>query len=267
MSRVRWLELLGGDGRMEARDDALPALLAVDDVLLGGRADDLLAGVRVRVRLAGRPSSAATATSSSSAPAWWRPPFCSPARSPACSPRSSGGSSRSPTTRSSRPRLTCTSSSPPRRPGSRARPASTAARRCSSRSRSGSTRRWGMLLVPLIGFLTGLGFALFGIWVSAIVPVDRLVQLHHLGGAHSAVPRRRHVLPDRPACPTGHGRSHRSTRSTTASQLVRHAAFGLQPLDDLYHAGALTVFAAPDGVPGRAQDAGPADRLTRRVVR
>ena len=25
---------------------------------------------------------------------------------------------------------------------------------------------WGMLLVPLIGFLTGLGFALFGIWTS-----------------------------------------------------------------------------------------------------
>jgi lipooligosaccharide transport system permease protein len=29
---------------------------------------------------------------------------------------------------------------------------------------------WGMLLVPFIGFLAGLGFALFGIWVSAIVP-------------------------------------------------------------------------------------------------
>ncbi|MDH2428849.1 ABC transporter permease [Sphaerisporangium sp. TRM90804] len=28
----------------------------------------------------------------------------------------------------------------------------------------------GMLLVPFIGFVTGLGFALFGIWVSAIVP-------------------------------------------------------------------------------------------------
>jgi lipooligosaccharide transport system permease protein len=29
---------------------------------------------------------------------------------------------------------------------------------------------WGMLLVPFIGFLTGLGFALFGILVSASVP-------------------------------------------------------------------------------------------------
>jgi lipooligosaccharide transport system permease protein len=29
---------------------------------------------------------------------------------------------------------------------------------------------WGMLLVPFIGFVTGLGFALFGILTSAIVP-------------------------------------------------------------------------------------------------
>lgn len=29
---------------------------------------------------------------------------------------------------------------------------------------------WGMLLVPLIGVLTGFGFACFGIWCSAVVP-------------------------------------------------------------------------------------------------
>jgi lipooligosaccharide transport system permease protein len=29
---------------------------------------------------------------------------------------------------------------------------------------------WGMLVVPLVGFLTGLGFALFGILASAVVP-------------------------------------------------------------------------------------------------
>ena len=33
----------------------------------------------------------------------------------------------------------------------------------------GLTPTWGMLLVPFIGTLTGLGFALFGMWVSAIV--------------------------------------------------------------------------------------------------
>lgn len=29
---------------------------------------------------------------------------------------------------------------------------------------------WGMLAVPFIGFLTGLGFALFGMWMSGVVP-------------------------------------------------------------------------------------------------
>lgn len=33
----------------------------------------------------------------------------------------------------------------------------------------GLTPTWGMLLVPFIATLTGLGFALFGMWVSAIV--------------------------------------------------------------------------------------------------
>jgi lipooligosaccharide transport system permease protein len=28
----------------------------------------------------------------------------------------------------------------------------------------------GMLLVPFIGFVTGLGFALFGVWVAAVMP-------------------------------------------------------------------------------------------------
>ena len=33
----------------------------------------------------------------------------------------------------------------------------------------GLTPTWGMLLVPFIGFITGLGFAFFGMWVSAII--------------------------------------------------------------------------------------------------
>ena len=31
----------------------------------------------------------------------------------------------------------------------------------------GLTPTWGMLLVPIIGFVTGLGFAFFGMWVGA----------------------------------------------------------------------------------------------------
>lgn len=33
----------------------------------------------------------------------------------------------------------------------------------------GLTPTWGMLLVPFIGFITGLGFAFFGMWISAVI--------------------------------------------------------------------------------------------------
>ncbi len=33
----------------------------------------------------------------------------------------------------------------------------------------GLTPTWGMLLVPIIGFVTGLGFAFFGMWVGATI--------------------------------------------------------------------------------------------------
>jgi lipooligosaccharide transport system permease protein len=102
---------------------------------------------------------------------------------------------------------------------------------------------WGMLLVPLIGFLTGLGFALFGIWVSAVVPsIDSfnyiisgvLTPLFLVAGTFFPI----EGLPDWARAlaqvnPLFH-----------CVQLVRDAAFGLQPLDDLYHAGVLVLFAA-----------------------
>ena len=58
---------------------------------------------------------------------------------------------------------------------------------------------WGMLLVPFFCFFTALGFAAFGIAVAASVAEDRPVQLRDDAGDHAAVPRRRHLLPDRPA--------------------------------------------------------------------
>ena len=101
---------------------------------------------------------------------------------------------------------------------------------------------WGMLLVPFVGFLTGLGFALFGIWVSAVVPsIDSfnyiisavLTPLFLVAGTFFPIDQ----LPE--------------WAQTVAQvnplyhcvQLVRHAAFGLQPLHDLAHAGALVLFA------------------------
>ena len=57
----------------------------------------------------------------------------------------------------------------------------------------------GMLLVPFFCFITALGFAAFGIAVAASVPKIDQLQLRHDAGDHAAVPRRGHVLPDRPA--------------------------------------------------------------------
>ena len=101
---------------------------------------------------------------------------------------------------------------------------------------------WGMLLVPLVGMLTGFGFALFGIWVSGIMPsIDSfgyvisavLTPLFLVAGTFFPIDG----LPD--------------WASTLALlnplyhcvELVRHAVFGLEPLTDLAHVGALAVFA------------------------
>ena len=102
---------------------------------------------------------------------------------------------------------------------------------------------WGMLLVPFIGFLTGLGFALFGIWVSAVVPsIDSfnyiisgvLTPLFLVAGTFFPIDG----LPDWAQAVAQVNPLYHCV------QLVRDAAFGLQPLDDLYHVGALVAFAA-----------------------
>jgi lipooligosaccharide transport system permease protein len=102
---------------------------------------------------------------------------------------------------------------------------------------------WGMLLVPFIGFLTGLGFALFGIWVSAIVPsIDSfnyiisgvLTPLFLVAGTFFPID-------DLPSWARALAQVNPLYHCV---QLVRDAAFGLNPLQDLYHAGVLTVFAA-----------------------
>jgi lipooligosaccharide transport system permease protein len=101
---------------------------------------------------------------------------------------------------------------------------------------------WGMLIVPLIGFLTGLGFALFGIWASAIVPSINsfdyvisgvLTPLFLVAGTFFPVDE----LPGWGAVLA------RFNPLYHCVELVRHAVFGFQPLADLAHVGALLVFA------------------------
>ncbi len=101
---------------------------------------------------------------------------------------------------------------------------------------------WGMLVVPLVGFLTGLGFALFGIWTSALVPsIDSfnyiisavITPLFLVAGTFfplEELPQWAQVLAH--FNPLYH-----------CVELVRDAAFGFQPLADLYHVFALAVFA------------------------
>ncbi|MGH3729447.1 MAG: ABC transporter permease [Micromonosporaceae bacterium] len=101
---------------------------------------------------------------------------------------------------------------------------------------------FGMLLVPFIAFLTGFGFGLFGIWMSAIVPgIDSfnyvisalLTPLFLVAGTFfplDNLPGWAQVLSQ--LNPLYH-----------CVELVRHAVFGLQPLIDLWHVAVLVVFA------------------------
>jgi lipooligosaccharide transport system permease protein len=122
----------------------------------------------------------------------------------------------------------------------------------------GLTPSWGMLLVPFVGVLTGLGFAMFGIWVSAIVPaIDSfnyvisavLTPLFLVSGTFfpiSGLPSWLSAITV--ANPLYH-----------CVELVRHCAFGLQPVADTGHVAALAVFAA-------AMAAGAIRRMRRRLI-
>ncbi|RKS80677.1 lipooligosaccharide transport system permease protein [Motilibacter peucedani] len=104
----------------------------------------------------------------------------------------------------------------------------------------------GMVLVPLIGFVTGLGFALAGMLASAVVPsIDSfnyiisglLTPLFLVAGTFFPITQ----LP-------GWGQAlARFNPLYHCVELVRHAVFGLHPLADLGHVAVLVVFAAAMG--------------------
>jgi lipooligosaccharide transport system permease protein len=100
----------------------------------------------------------------------------------------------------------------------------------------------GMLLVPLFGFLTGFGWACFGVMVAAIVQsfdntsyvVSAVITPTFLVAGTffpiSELPEWAQVLAN--FNPLYH-----------SVELMRHSAFGFQPADDLFHVGALVAFA------------------------
>ena len=99
----------------------------------------------------------------------------------------------------------------------------------------------GVVLVPLIGFLTGLGFALFGIWTSAVVPsIDSfnylisgvLTPLFLVAGTFFPVDR----------LPVWARDAAQLNPLYHCVELVRHAVFGLRPAADAAHVGILVIF-------------------------
>ena len=118
-------------------------------------------------------------------------------------------------------------------------PASSAARRCSWRWCSGSTRAGACCSSRSSAALTGFGWACFGVLDRRDAELDRQLHLHHEHGHHADVPGRRHVLPDLPACPSGRRCSRSSTRSTTACSSCATPCFGFEGWIDLYHVAAL----------------------------
>ena len=102
--------------------------------------------------------------------------------------------------------------------------------------------QWAMLLVPLIGILTGIGFAALGIlFASFVTAFDGLsyvisgviTPMFLVAGTFFPLTRLPQWLRDLAEInPLFH-----------CVQLVRHCAFGLHPLADLGHVGALLLFA------------------------
>ena len=106
----------------------------------------------------------------------------------------------------------------------------------------GLTPTWGMLLVPLVGFVTGLGFAFFGMWVSAIIKnIEQtsyvtaivLTPLFLCAGTFFPISN----------LPPGLQVAAQFNPLYHCVELVRGASFGWDMPNDLYHFAVLIVFA------------------------
>ncbi|WP_131740735.1 ABC transporter permease [Actinomadura roseirufa] len=102
---------------------------------------------------------------------------------------------------------------------------------------------FGMLLVPFVAFFTALGFGLFGMWTSSVVPsinsfdyviTGVVTPLFLIAGTFFPVG----------ALPGWARYTAHLNPLFHCVELVRHAVFGLRPMADLGHLGALVLFAA-----------------------
>lgn len=101
----------------------------------------------------------------------------------------------------------------------------------------------GMLVVPVFTILTAIGFALFGVWMSTVVPsinsfdyviTGVLTPIFLVAGTFFPID----------GLPGWARTAARINPLYHCVELVRHAAFGFRPLADLGHVGALALFAA-----------------------
>ena len=129
----------------------------------------------------------------------------------------------------------------------------------------GLTPEPGMLLVPLIGFVTGFGFCSFGVLVAAVAKtIDNfnyvtsavLTPMFLVAGTFFPISR----------CPPGCGRSRCSTRSTTASRSSATCRWSTSPWRrHRPRRGAAGVGAAAVAA-GRLAPGEATDRLTCRLT-
>jgi len=120
--------------------------------------------------------------------------------------------------------------------------ASTAWRRCSWRSSSASTPAWGMLLVPVIGVITGFGFAAFGVMLSGLVESIDAFSYVNSAVLTPPVPPGGVVLSRSTGLPEWAQVAAWFNPLYSCVELVRHASFGFGT-DDLAHLGILLGFA------------------------
>ena len=100
---------------------------------------------------------------------------------------------------------------------------------------------WGMLLVPFIAFISGFGWANFGIAIAGFAKSYRELQLHRQRRADAALPRRRHVLPHQRAARVGAG-AGQPEPAVPVRRARTHAVFGTWEWVDLLRVGMLVAF-------------------------
>ena len=102
---------------------------------------------------------------------------------------------------------------------------------------------WGMLLVPFIAALAGLGWACFGIFIAAKAKAIESFSYWQSGLLTPMFLVAGTFFPLDRAARVGAGRSATSTRSTTASSSSAHAVFGFEGWADVGHVAFLVGFA------------------------